>query len=193
MNANASFEAVILDVFAPIMSKYGFVVVESDDNYVRLDSQNSSIQLYYDRCRSFEVGVGFSELVNGDNLRRIPFNLGEVFRECDVPDADVISFFQSSDILQVRSYLVSVVDRLKNYCEPILTGDHSIFEKVNHRRLVESAAYTRQIQLQSVRDESDRAWRDKKYQEFVDLLSEFKDLLPQSDQSKLEYAEKKLN
>lgn len=192
MNEELSFEAVVLDAFAPIMSKHGYSLVESDDSYVRLDSRNCSIQMHYDRHRSFEVGVGFSELVNGECQRRTPFNLGEVFREFGVPDADAISFSQSSDITSVRNYLVSVVERLMTYCEPILIGDCGAFKQVNHRRSVESAAYTRQIQLQSVRGQADRAWIDKDYQEFANLLSKFRDMLPESDQRKLEYAEKKL-
>lgn len=177
MDAKVMFESMVLDAFSPIMAKYGYELVESDDCYVRLDSQNSSIQLHYDRRRSFEVGVGFSELVNGECLRRIPFNLGEAFRECGVPDANTSSFFQSGDISQVRCYLASVADRLMNYCEPILTGDRGFFEAVNHRRSVEAAAYTRQIQFQSVRDEADRAWRDREYDKYVNLLAEFNDVL----------------
>lgn len=192
MNENVTFKAVVLGTFASIMSRYGYELVESDDSYARLDSHSSSIQVHYDRRRSFEVGVGFSELAIGELVRRIPFNLGEVFRECAVPDAGTASFFQSHNILEVRSYLASVAERLMNYCEPVLSGDRRFFEAVNHRRSVESAAYTRQVQLQSVRDEADRAWRDKEYQEFVNLLVEFRDMLPESDQKKLEYAERKL-
>ena len=192
MSEAVTFESVVSDTFDSIMLRYGYDLVASDDSYVRIDSHVSSIQLHYDRRRSFEVGLEFSELANGESLRRTPFNLGEVFRECSVPDADSASFFQSADILQVRRFLASVAETLVTYCEPVLRGDHGFFEAVGHRRSDEAAAHTRQIQLQSVRDEADLAWRDKEYQAFVHLLVKFRDVLSEADQRKLEYAEKNL-
>ena len=175
------------------MVNYQFRLMAADDTYVRLDSLKCSIQVQYDRARSFEVGVEFCELVNGECSGRVPFNLGEVLRECGAQDVHAASFFQSRDLLQVRGYLIDVVDRLLEYCEPVLKGDHHRFEAVRRRRTLESADYTRRIRLQSVRAEAHAAWQARRYGQFVLLFEEFMDLLPKSDRKKLEYAKEKLS
>jgi hypothetical protein len=192
MSVNENFRAVVMDSFASVMSMHNYVLIASSDSYVRIDSHDTSIQVHYDYRRSFEVGVEFCELVNGKCCRRIPFNLGEVFREFEVPDANSISFFQSCDILEVHRYLVFIADILVSCCEPILAGDRSYFMSLNNRRSIESAEYTRHVMLRSVRNSADQAWHANEYQQFVDLLAEFEDVLPRHDQMKLEYAKKKL-
>lgn len=192
MNSHPTFESLVRDAFASILRRYGYRVVEADDNNVRLDSVDSTIIVRYDRRRSFEVGVNFSELENGQPKRRIPFSLGEVFRDFSVPNATKIDFLQSSDLNSVRKFLVTAAENLENYCASILRGEHAAFSSVNERRSREALAYTQQVQIQSLRPKADIAWREKRYQEFVDLLGEFKSDLPIADQKKLEYAMKAL-
>lgn len=191
MNPKPTFESIVRDAFASIIQRYGYHVVDADDSCVRLDSGGSTIIVRYDRRRSFEVGVGFSELENGQPKRRIPFSLAEVFREFSVPNANKIGFLQSSDLDSVHEFLVSAAESLERCCGSILRGESTAFSSVNERRSREAREYTQQVQIQSLRPKADKAWREKRYQEFVDLLIEFKSDLPIADQKKLDYAMEK--
>ena len=192
MDTSRTFREIVLELFAPIVSKYEYNLVESNESYVQFASNKTSIQLNYDERRSFEVDLGFSEYVNGECVRKIPFNLGEVFRECNVPAADTNSHFQSSDILKVYEFLTAVAEKLSEYCSCVLSGDPICFDALSKRRSTESVAYTRTVQLDSVRGKAMRAWENKKYQEFFSLFIDFKDVLSEPERRKLEYAEKQV-
>lgn len=191
MTTDLGFRTDVLNALAPIIREYGYRVAESDDGYVRLDSDNASIQVVYDRRRSFEVAVTFSEQENGNLLRRIPFNLGEVYREFEVPESSKRCYFQSADVANVRAFLADTCGLLLDHCRPILAGDRDAFEAVNERRSREAESYTRQVQMAAVRKQADDAWRNKRFEEFVNLLGTFRDALSDAEKKKLDYALKK--
>lgn len=190
MNTRLTFETIVRDTFATVMERCGYQVVEADECSVRLDSENATIIVRYDCRRSFEVGVNLSELEDGRVKRRIPFSLGEVFREFSVPNSDEIDFLQTSDLSQVRQFLLTAAKNLERYCQRILDGDRDAFSAVSKRRSREAAAYTQEVQIQGVREKADAAWREKRYQEFVDLLEPFEEGLSVVERKKLDYAMK---
>lgn len=191
MATDIEFRTHVLDAMDPIIREYGYRAVDSDDSYVRLDSDNASIQVVYDRRRSFEVAVTFSEQENGNLLRRIPFNLGEVYRQFAVPEASKRCYCQSADVAKVHAFLAETCGLLLDHCRPILAGDRDAMKAVNERRSREAAYYTRQVQVEAVRKQAEDAWRNKRYAEFVNLLGRFRDALSYTEKKKLDYASKK--
>lgn len=187
MNAKFLSDAVE-SAFAGLIAKYGFVVRDSDDTTVVLDSSSVRIDITYDWRNSFEVDVGISELRNGVPSPSIPFNLGEVFRELQVPNADRVGFLQSSKEADVVTFLNKTAERLATYCDSCIVGDAKQFEAIARRRSHEAMEYTRKVQLASVRERADQAWRNKRYREFVVLMEGFASWLSDADKKKLEYA-----
>lgn len=191
---NATFVVdTVRTAFSKVIEDFGFVVVESDDSSVKLDSSVVSIEITYDWRNSYEVGIGLCELRNGIRTQAIPFNLGEVFRELQVPDSDRSSFIQSSKENEVVAFLNNAAEKLVSYCPLCLAGDSGMFAAIAKRRGVESIEYTRKVQLASVRDRADKAWQQKRYRDFVGLMEGFASWLPESDKKKLEYALKTCN
>lgn len=190
MNPQQSLESIVRDTFALIIERYGYEVVEATDCNVRLDAACASVIVRYDCRRSFEVGIDFSELESGVMKRRIPFSIGEVFREFSVPNAKKLDFMQSSDLSLVRKFLATAAENLDRYCSSILRGDSAAFASVNNRRSRESLAYTQQVQIQAIRKRADSAWREKRYQEFAELLGQFYTSLSKAEQKKVDYAMK---
>jgi len=182
----------VLDTMRPIIREYGYRLFESDDRYVRLDSDTTSIQVAYDRRGSFDINVSFSEQENGVLLRRFPFDLGEVYRGFGVPDASNRCFLQSKDLSKVSAFVKATCDLLLEHCHPILRGDREAFAAVNDRRTREAATYTRQIRVEAVREKAEKAWRNEEYKEFVNLLGEFRDMLSDAERKKLDYASRKV-
>jgi hypothetical protein len=185
------FPRSVVSAFDRILSEFGFSVVESDDSAVELASSNMRIYLTYDWRHSYELEIGFYQIVNGTRTPTIPYNLGEVFRECNVPDNEKYSYLQSSKQNDVVEFLINASQRLVTHCQGCLTGGAETFEAIAKRRSWEASEYTHKVQLASVRERADAAWRNKSYREFVDLLEEFAAWLPDSDREKFEYAVKK--
>lgn len=174
--------------FARIMTRFGFAVSNSDDTSVVLDSSTVRINVTYDWRDSYEVDVALSQLQNGIPSPSIPFNLGEVFRELQVPNADNVSFLQSSKEADVVAFLRETAERLATYCHSCLGGDATQFEAIAKRRSREALEYTRKVQLASIRERADDAWRNKRYGDFIGLMEGFANWLPDVDKKKLEYA-----
>jgi predicted RNA binding protein with dsRBD fold (UPF0201 family) len=184
------FSEKVKAAFSGLIADYGFRIVESDDSYVRLDSSNASIDVNYDRDKSFEVGIELYELMEGQRIPKIPYNLGEVFREHGVPDANRTSFFQSTDEEAVITFLAKAAALLAKHCEPCLVGDPVTFTALAQRRALEALEYTRSVKYASVNERAKEAWQAKNYCAFVDMLSDPSIALTKTDHMKLEYAKK---
>lgn len=191
LDTEYDFASDALNAFHPIIVEFEYAVVASGDSYVRWNSENASIEIEYDRRRSFEVGIGFSRQRLGVLLTRTPFNLGEVYREFGVPDASDVSFLQSSDYSRVLQFLKSSCEILHARCQTLLAGSNDAFSALEKRRAQEAEAYTQEIVLAGIRQQADRAWRDHRYEDFVKLLGEEEHSLTPSELSKLDYARKK--
>lgn len=191
MLTNQQFQQDVVRAFRKIMDDHAFIVAFADDCYIRLDSQKVSIHVRYDQHRSYEVDVSF-ELHGEKSSVRVPFTLGEIYREMKVPSASECSFLQTSEYPKVVSFLNSTCQILQSYCSHILKGDPTAFEAVKNRRTTEAAEYTRHVQFDSVKEKAAKAWSEKKFRDYVDLMRGFYDILSESERKKVFYASSKI-
>ena len=185
-----AFSKIVEISFSGLITRYGFKMAEATEAHARLDSPAVSVDLNYDLRQSHEVGVELFVLKDGKRCPAIPYSLGEVFRNCLVPDADKLSFFQSGNEGDVAAFLTEAAGLLDQYCEPCLRGAPEAFESLANQRSIEAARYTGKMRIASVRGRADEAWRRKDYQGVVDCFAELSDSLSEPDQKKLAYAMK---
>jgi len=80
-----------------ISRRYGFTVTDGTDASAILVTDRTMVSVIYDKARAFEVLVTVGCLSDA-TTSKIPFNLGEVFREFAVPNASNRSYLQSFSI-----------------------------------------------------------------------------------------------
>jgi len=181
------FNSDVVSSFQSIIREYFFTVAESEDYCVRLKSQNVGIRISYDIIRGGEVGFGFC--INPCDEE---YDLREIYRELEVPNADFYSTCFSENYQEVISYIRGTADILQAYCRSVLMGDKKTFMAIELRSSREANIYTRQGQFRATLVRADKEWENKEYLEYINLLMNFKDLLSDSDCVKFEYAIKKV-
>ena len=181
------FHTDILEAFQPIMLNYHYIIAESGDFCVRLESRSARIRISYDILRGGEVSFGFSIKPNNEE-----YNLGEIYRELEVPGAGYCSSYFDSDYKGVISFVRATCDILLIYCKPVLLGDREIFKSIELRSTRESQIYTRKGQFTVIYSKAREAWKNKQYLEYINMLEEYREYLSESDSMKFEYASKKI-
>lgn len=181
------FRDVVIAGCKKLICEYGFRLRNGGESYVEIESNNVVISFAYDRVRAFEVNVGIG-LKSMEESGGIPYNLGEVMRQFNVPRSEERSYLQSSSLERIADFVNEACEALIEHCKPILVGDQVAFESVRSKRAGESKRYTLEIGLDSIRKEADEAWRAKDYAKYRGLLTGFESVLTESEKKKLEFS-----
>lgn len=182
-----SFRDAVLTNCEELIAAHGFRLRDGDESCVALDSSSVIISFAYDRVRAFELNVSIATK-SKEEAGTIPFSLGEVMREFNVPRSKERSYLQSSSLEQVAIFVRDVCEALIQYCKPILDGDAAAFERVRAGRAIASKQYTLELRLAGIRKEVDEAWRTKDYSKYRALLAGLESVLSESEKKKLEFA-----
>ena len=183
----SSFRDAVLASCKELIADRGFNLRVGDESYVALESRGAIISFSYDRNRAFETNIGIATK-SMEEAGIIPYNLGEVMREFNVPRSKERSYLQSSSLERVAEFVKDAREALIQYCKPIVDGDPVAFEKVRNRRAVESKQYTLEVMLAGIREEVEEAWRTKNYSKYRGLLAGFEPVLSESEKKKLAFA-----
>ena len=141
-----------MEMVGPILTEYGFKVIERFNNYVRLESPKVAIIIAYDereKTGSVFVGERNSDL---DLLHRE--NIRDIFDYA-------IEHPRGNDFL---------TDFLKDKGKGILTGDLLKLRELDKYERKRSKIYTDNIvNGQNIRD-ADKAWNEKDYLNFIKTI-----------------------
>jgi len=185
------FEQIARDAFKFLESEHSFECVESGPWHVRYESAMVFVSIHFDGMRSYELGCSIGRLDDMEGSRRVPFDVGEIFR-CEIGSGEVPqSGFQvtNNDALQRAS--VFLAESLRRYGGKFLEGDDESFKAVSVLRNRECDEYEVKNRIRHAREATDEAWRSGNYHKVVELLSPLQEWLEPSEVKKLEYARKK--
>lgn len=183
-----TFEKVILTNFIFLCDKYNFKITISQNSYIRYESDILFINFIYDDKRSYEIGIEIGQLKN----ETIGYNLFEILQYFQHSESNRYSLIQTSDI-DTLSQIIFKISKIIDECiVKILADFKNIFVELLKQRTINSAEYTLNINLSVAREKANIAWKEKKYQCFIDLLTPYKKALSKSEILKLNYAEKKI-
>lgn len=185
------FQEIAREAFKFLESEYSFECVESGSWHVRYESDTVFVSIHFEGMRSYELGCSIGRLDDMNGSRKVPFDVGEIFR-CEIGSGEVPqSGFQvtSNDALKRAS--VSLAESLWRYGGKFLKGDNEAFRKVSGLRNRECNDYEIKNRIRYARDATNEAWRSGNYYKVVELLSPIQEWLEPSEVKKLEYARKK--
>lgn len=187
MMSKTEFVKMVEQSFERILRQYGFTVADGTDASAILVTDRIFVSVIYDKARAFEVLVNLGRFSDA-TTSKVPFNLGEVFREFAVPNSSQRSYLQSASISRVAEFLESVSIALAEHCDQILRGEEDAFNRVEIRRTIEAREYTLRVQLEGIRKDADLAWQQKNYNAYASLLSGLEPVLTDGDKKKLAFA-----
>ncbi len=185
------FEQIARDAFRFLESEHSFECVESGPWHVRYESAIVFVSIHFDGMRSYELGCSIGRLDDMEGSRKVPFDIGEIFR-CEIDSGEIPqSGFQvtSNDALQRAA--VRLAESLRRYGGKFLKGNDEDFRAVSALRNRECDDYETKNQMRHAREAANKAWRSGDHYKVVELLSPLQEWLDPSEVKKLEYARKK--
>jgi hypothetical protein len=179
------FAEEVASNFGFLESKYGFHIVKEDITFGRYENQRMFVNVWHGRG-SYVVGVEIGLLSKpeyGYSLDGVLNYLG----------AEGLEGYAAIDKDQVKRRVRQVAELVEQHTGILLNGDPVIFEKLEKRAKEYALSYMRSIELYHIRENGDKAWHEKDYEEVerqygAMLQSE----MTGSEAAKLEYAKKKL-
>lgn len=182
------FKEEALHAFDFLTKEYDFICVRTEITFIRYESQNVFVHIFHGRG-SYEIGVeiGLLAICPSDEVY---FTLADILHALGIPE---LPGYFAVDREQVQRRVRQVAELIREHMQLILHGDPSIFEHLRQSRAEWSDNYSKQIALRQVRENADRAWRARDYDQMITLYGSINmSELTRSEARKLDYARKKL-
>jgi hypothetical protein len=116
--------------------------------------------------------------------------------------ADVLSYVSKSgqtsvpvqviDLSRLGPHIEKLADDVRQHAQLALAGDLQFFHAVKKLRAEKGNALLLDMKLSRVRREAEKAWKERRYQNVVDLYGSIEKWLSQTEKHKLESAKKRL-
>lgn len=189
----SNFSRLVENKFSFLISEYGFRCVFAISDFVRFESEDVFVSIFYDSNRSYEIGVEIGQLNVLFNDKERPFNLVEILRlEGVVGEKDNMSL-QAIDSINIINVISRLSVLLSTYAVEFLKNSQFDFRRLSNFREMECNQHELQSEWFSIRREAQVAWRKKDYLKFIELYSSFKGSLSEVEKGKLAFAQKKVS
>jgi hypothetical protein len=185
------FAEAVITCFSFLVEEYGLSLVTQETTYLRFESNAVFVNVYHGRL-SYEVGVEIGEQQKANSVLERGFVLGEIIAMTDYDIGAKFCFYQATTPELIMKSVTQTAELVKAYARPALSGDRSFFEGLSKVRSRMSREYLKEMEMGRVRQEAEVAWREKHYEQLVELYEAVKDDLTPSEIKKLEYAMRKL-
>lgn len=176
--------------FSYLTVDYGMQVVIANDNVVRFESPSVFVQIRFDHDRSYELGVELG-LTDSEDRHEPPFNLAEVMREKQAPEADYVAHLQMSSSVIDPAAVDKLAVFLRQYARDLLEGDAMGFARIAARRNSEVLEYDHVRRLRLALAESENAWETRDFARVALLLEPFLSSLSPAQKLRLEIAKRR--
>jgi hypothetical protein len=178
----------------PDMTKRAFLFLE-DAGFRLVQSNLSESQYETDRvfvtigwdARSGELDV-FVGLQPRKGKRQDTFSLSDLLRMEGVDVQERQMPFQVADESRLGPFLEKLAEDMRTHAQPVLAGDRLYFRRLEAFRHAQSQVYMRDMKLQQVRSEAEKAWRKRELDKVLALYTSIEDDLSASEKGKLAYA-----
>ena len=164
----------------------GFHLVQSNPNELQYETDRAFVTIDWD-ARSGELDV-FIGLQPKKGKRQDAFSLTDLLRMEDVKVPERKMPFQVAEENRLGPFLEKLAEDMRTHSQPALAGDRMYFRRLEAFRHAQSQAYMREMKLQQVRSEAEKAWRKKELDKVLALYTSIEDDLSASEKGKLSYA-----
>lgn len=178
------FNGKVKRIFDFLIREEGFNLVTEDVTFIRYESHLVFINFYHGRS-SYELGVEMGLLVEEDTVFRLPTIIAAL-----APDYTGQVVFQAGEPKIVEECLLKISALIKKYCVSLLNGDKTEWTKVSIQQQLNSQKLHEEYTINPVKEDAERAWKEKRYKDVVKLYSSVEHYLTNTEKKRLEYAKK---
>ncbi|HEX3659396.1 MAG TPA: hypothetical protein VHV55_26650 [Pirellulales bacterium] len=163
-----SLPHLALKSFGFLEAAYGFRLVLSSETVVRWASSDVFVQVCYDACRSYEVGLDIGQLALNLAQPGPAYSLGEVLGVAGFPIAER-PFYQASTEERLKLAIEAISGLLARYGQPLLRNDAGAFSAIAAQRRNNCLAYAEERNSKRIRAAVEKAWRAHDYRAVIEL------------------------
>jgi len=179
----------VLTQYDFLIKEYKFQCVKKDVTFVRYESKNVFINIYHGRI-SYELGFQIGLLTDKGDIPEQHYTLSEIIESEGALDDTGYTYLQASTKEALKISIPRMAELVRKYAANYLLGNVTRFEKLALIQKRRSDEYIKEMELKRIRPKAEKAWQNKKYKEFVDLLEPIEKELEPSEFKKLQYARK---
>lgn len=184
------FSAAVLQAFRFLREQFGFKCALHEPSAVGFESSSMFLNVVFDRHRSYEVTVEVGPLGQGPASDIVGYSLGEVLRFFGAPEAQKYAFIQSTDPTEISRLVSVIASLLRDRASRLLAGSSDALRGLAAQRRRETRQYAAEEELRRARALAMRAWRERRYGDYVTLLAPLVCSLKESERKKLVYAQR---
>lgn len=178
------FEYEVHKAFGFLIEEYKCKCVSSDVTIVRYESDKIKINIYHGKG-SYELGFQIALKNRKSEGEELFFSLKEIidyYEGCDFKP------FQTSTEAGVQKFVPIMAELVKKYALEGIKGDENFFINLSKNR---TKWFTKYI-IDMVRPEAEKAWKDKDYNRYIELMGEYENQLLPSEKKKIEFIRKRI-
>lgn len=163
---------------------YGFRIAREETTLLAYHGPLGSITIFHGRS-SYEIGIELrSGNIDDDNF----YHVGTLIALTDSEESVKYYHPAASTPESVQRFVNGQAQILRTYGQRIFSGDVTIWAELEKAQRERSREYWAEMNFKGVAEKADEAFRERRYDEVVRVLSEFESRLTSSQKKKLEYA-----
>jgi hypothetical protein len=170
-----------------LVIQFNFVIVHSDDYYIKYESPKSYVEIYHDRI-SYEVSIVFGINKKGTANSRV--SITDILESKHVNIAN--GLFQASSESSLKKVIDELACLVKNYSKEFLLGDMKAFNSVQSHISNNTNILNKRNMLSVIENQAKSAWENGEYENVIALYSEIVEDLNEIQKRKLSYAKSKI-
>jgi hypothetical protein len=166
----------------------GFRLSHADATQLQYETARVIVTIEWDaRSGDMDASVG---LQPGKGERQDAFSLSVLLglQGADLPERKMP--FQVAEENRLGPFLEKLADDMRAHAQPALAGDRMFFRRLKTYQDAQAQRYVQDMELQRIRSEADKAWRERRLGDLVGLYTSIASHLTASEKAKLDYARK---
>jgi hypothetical protein len=164
----------------------GFRLVQCDSRELQYQTAQVFVTIEWD-ARSGELNV-YLGLQPKPAKSRDAFSLSDLLRTEGVAVPERKMPFQVAEESRLEPFLEKLAEDMRAHAQPALSGNRMYFRRLEAFRHAQSQAYMREMRLQQVRSEAEKAWRKRELNKVINLYASIENDLSESEKGRLTYA-----
>jgi post-segregation antitoxin (ccd killing protein) len=169
------------------LEEHEFKCVRTESTFVRWESSCLAVNVYHGR-NSYEISLVIESKDDPDS-----YSFSEILRLVDNEAAEQYRAYASNTVEGVKDGLYQLATIFKKCVNAGIFTDNSLFSRLKLQRANFSEKYAIQIQLEQALKKSAEAWKEKNFEQFINILSPLQKHLGPVEQEKFIYARKRAN
>ena len=183
------FKKEVLCYFNFLIKEYAFRLITEEETQVSFESDKVLINVYHELLSYeliFEIGIKPSAL----GLIESKYTLSEIVELGNGQSDTKNVFFQASTASGVKKCISKMADLVNQYAQGALVGDKLVYEKLKLLQKHKSDKLINEMKLSRIRSKAEKLWKDKSYEQYINLYEGSQIELSIIELKKLEYAKK---